>query len=481
MIKDKDFKKICQISEKLLKSDPNNLILASVDQLHIIRPHPIFLRKYEILKENFFYIKILSIFFKNIIKILTIFLINIFKKKIKNNYKKKDFIFVSHFLNEIQIKNKKENDYYFSHVIKNIKSKSTLVLFNHLKKNYYSRDKFILNLNTSLFYEIKIIKELVQQLFRFNTKCLNKDKSKFAKKFLLFIYTNILSVDTLNNVRIYYQFLNIIKKVRPKKIIVTFEGHAFERNIFLATKKINSKIETIGFHHSIPFKNQFAYTLNLKNNSNPDIIFASGKSSFKKFSSNKNFKKTILVGSNRISKLKFDIDNKFNESKLTNLKYCLVIPEGIEGEVDLLLNFCNDYLLKFNNINFIVRLHPVLRNKIKKFQSLFDTKYINKKVFFSNNKNQYYDIKKCDIALYRGTSLIFDSVKNGLVPFYYSRKNEIDFDPLSISENKYNQSIKILDIYQLNKVIKNNNIFKKNYYFEAYSYPDQKRIVKYFK
>lgn len=480
MIREKDFRKICNVSKKFLKTNSNNLILVSVNEAHIIRPHPIFLKNYKILNENFFYIKLIGIFFKNILKTSLNLLINIFRKKINNNFKKTDLIFVSHFLNESQIKSKKQKDFYFSHFIKNIKSKNILILFNHLKKNYHSKDKYILNLNINFKDEIKIIIKMIYQLFKFNTR-LMKNKNKFTKKFLFLVYANIISVNTLNNIRIFYQFMNIIKKVRPKKVIVTFEGHAFERNIFLAAKKINSDIETIGFHHSIPFKNQFAYTLNLKNNSNPDTIFASGKSSFRKFSMNKNFKKVILTGSNRISKSNLYVKNRISKLKLPNLKYCLVIPEGIESEVDLLLNFCNNYLFKFDDIRFIIRLHPVLGYKIKKYQSLFDIKYINKKVFFSNNKNQYDDIKKCHIALYRGTSLIFDAIKNGLVPFYYSRKNEINFDPLSILENKKKQSIKISNINQLNKIVKNNYIFKKNYYFEAYSNPNQKKITQYFK
>jgi hypothetical protein len=136
-------------------------------------------------------------------------------------------------------------------------------------------------------------------------------------------------------------------------------------------------------------------------------------------------------------------------------------------------------LKKFKNINFIIRLHPILKSKTYKYIKYFDKNTIGRKVFFSNNR-QLEDIKKCNIALYRGTSLIFDAVKNGIVPFYYKKKNELNFDPLSLASQKKNQSIKISNISQLNEKLNNKNIFTKNYYFEAYSYPDKKKILNYF-
>jgi hypothetical protein len=478
-----NYKKIFTICKKVLNKNKNSLYISSINELHLIRPHPIFLNNYKSLFQKNFYIKVLFLYFFNVFKLMIYIFFNFFKKRKK--IKKKiniNNVFFSHFLNSKDEKKEIDKDIYFSHIIKNIDQKrSVLVAINHTKKNYENfKNKVILDTNIKFFLELKIFYQLIINSLYLIKYSIFSD-SKNYKKFYFFLFSKCASINTFKNVLVYYQAKEIIKLLNPKKVIVTFEGHAFERNIFLAAKKTNIKIETIGFHHSIPFKNQFAYTLNLKNNSNPDIIFASGKSSFTKFSKNKNFKKTILIGSNRISKSKFKIQNKLNKSKLLNSKYCLVIPEGIESEACLLLNFCNDYLLKFDNVKFIIRLHPLLSGKIKRFQALFDTKFINKKVFFSNNKNQSYDIKRCDVAFYRGTSLIFDAVKSGLVPLYYSRKNEINFDPLLISQNQNKRSIKILDIYQFNKIINNKNIFKKNYYFEAYSYPNQRKIAKYFK
>ena len=481
MINKSQYIEICNFSKNFMNKNFKNIVLLSIDEAHIIRPHPIFLNKYELLFSKFFYFKIIYLFLKNLFKLLYSFFVNIFKVKFDYNLKSSvDYIFISHFLNTRQVLEKKERDFYFSHFFKYIKKKTLLILFNHLNTNFKSKDKIILNLNEDFISEVRFLLKMLKEFFLFK-KNFEKKKNIKNKKFLFFIYSNLLSVNTLRNIRIYYQVKKIIKKYNPKKIITTYEGHAFERNIFLAASHCNTKIEKIGFHHSIPFKNQFSYTMYLKNGSDPNVIMASGKNSYIKFSKNKNFKKIILIGSNRISRSNPNIQGRSGNLKLINIKNCLVIPEGIDSEASLLLNFCNDYLLKFNDIRFIIRLHPLLRSKIKKYQRIFNVNHISKNVIFSNNKHQYHDIKKCDLALYRGTSLIFDAVKKGLVPLYYSKKNEICFDPLSISENKNKQSIKISDIYEFNNIIKNNNIYKKNYYFGAYSYPNKKNITHYFK
>ena len=56
---------------------------------------------------------------------------------------------------------------------------------------------------------------------------------------------------------------------------------------------------------------------------------------------------------------------------------------------------------------------------------------------------------KCNLALYRGTSLIFDAVKSGIVPFYYSKRRKLT-DPLSL-EGSINTRNKIHNVKEFEK------------------------------
>ena len=151
--------------------------------------------------------------------------------------------------------------------------------------------------------EIKIFFELFLDTYRLFKKGLNQ-KNLLEKKYYFFISANCLSVSTLSNLRIFYQSFEIISIINPKKITITFEGHAFERNILKAANLFNTKIEKVAFHHSLPFKNQFSYTINFKNGSNPDVVLASGKPSYEKFKKNSKIKKFLLIVFNKITKKK---------------------------------------------------------------------------------------------------------------------------------------------------------------------------------
>lgn len=473
MINENKFKNICKVSSKIIENNLNSITFLSVSELFVVRPHPIFLKSYKLIFEKFFYLKLIKIFLINFLKLIFDILIGTFTKKTSfEKTKKADFIFFSHLENKDQVLKKNSNDIYFSHIFSNFRKKYNLILLNHTRTRIGSnKNKIILNIYLNFFKELKIFLELFKE-FLLQVNAHKIYKKDFEKKFHLLIVVNLISKSTFTNLRIYHQALELISKTKPKKVVITYEGHAYERNILYASNKINKNIKKFAFHHSLPFKNQYSYTQIINNGSDPDYILASGRNSFNKFSSIKKYRdKTIMIGSNRISKfyIKKNKNNNFN---------CLIIPEGIEEETNILLNFCADYLNSYNKVSFHIRLHPLLKSKQKKFETMMDKYVKEKKVTFSENSDVNVDFMKCNLALYRGTSLIFDAVKSGIVPFYYSKKKEINFDPLSL-EGSINTRNKIHNVKEFEKILKT-NIFKKNYYRDAYCLPKKKNINKIF-
>lgn len=471
----KFFKKVCLFSKNLLNEFHENIYIQSINELHVIRPHPSFLKKYSVINEKFFYTKIIFIFLKNFFS-LNYHLINSFltKKNYLDNLKKTKYLFFSHLLDENQFRNKIEKDVYFSHIVKLLKKKTINICYiNHTKKNFKnSQNKIFLNKSIGFSNEIKLLFSLFHNSFTLLIRSFY-EKNTVKKKIILLNFANCISNQTAENFRIYYQAFRILKITKPKKIVTTFEGHAFERNIFKAAYEYNTKCIKLAFHHSLPFKDQFAYLNFLKNKSNPDLILASGKFSFRKFNNDIKFKKkTFLVGSNRISKKKIFSNKNFKKN------ICLVIPEGIHDEAVFMLNFCLDYLHNFKNLKFIIRLHPALRNKINIYKNIFNNNFENR-VSFSENKEPYDDFQRSQYCLYRGSSLVFDAIKNGLVPYYLSKKNEISFDPMRFEGKKkikneiYTSKSLFLKISKIKK-------FKPKDLNDAYSLPNRKIIKKLF-
>ena len=54
MIKLHQYKKICTFSKRIINKFQNSLNVQSINELHIIRPHPIFIKNYSMLFQNFF-------------------------------------------------------------------------------------------------------------------------------------------------------------------------------------------------------------------------------------------------------------------------------------------------------------------------------------------------------------------------------------------------------------------------------------------
>ena len=187
-------------------------------------------------------------------------------------------------------------------------------------------------------------------------------------------------------------------------------------------KKFDSSIKTYGYFFSIISKYHNSPFFELKRNYDPDYILCAGKFSKKNFIKKKfNKKKIFIIGSNNFNTKLYD--NK----KLKNYKNkCLILPEAFNEEVLHLINYAKDILNKGININFILRLHPSTNIEFKTYIE----KYIkNSKINISNFKLED-DLKRSNIALYRGSSAIISAGFSNIIPVYISKPNELTIDPL---------------------------------------------------
>ena len=53
MIKLNQYKAICKNAEKILKEFENSKFIFSINELHVVRPHPVFLKNYEVIYRIF--------------------------------------------------------------------------------------------------------------------------------------------------------------------------------------------------------------------------------------------------------------------------------------------------------------------------------------------------------------------------------------------------------------------------------------------
>ena len=108
---------------------------------------------------------------------------------------------------------------------------------------------------------------------------------------------------------------------------------------------------------------------------------------------------------------------------------CLVIPEGFVSECSILFKLSLDYAKQYPNQQFIWRLHPLLNfDDIRKHGVPVNSLPSNIHLSKDSLDN---DIKKCNSALYSGSTAIVNAISAGLKPIYYKQStDELSIDPI---------------------------------------------------
>ena len=232
-----------------------------------------------------------------------------------------------------------------------------------------------------------------------------------------------LAISSLSTLRFYYQIKDLVALLRPKVIIVTFEGHAWERLAFAAARKVFPGLTCVGYHHTILFPRQHAALRPLGKPYDPDIVLTAGKYAEHRFQKSyaESSVKVAAMGIHRRQKKKSvqDVKNGFG---------CLVIPDGIISEIEFLLGFALDAARQAPEIPFIFHLHPMVSwtSIVKRFPRF---RVLPANVCFSSAGIEN-DFSRTQWALYRGSNASIYAVISGLRPFYVAREGELRIDCL---------------------------------------------------
>ncbi len=436
------YKTLCKSCDKVLNMDHLGSALKAIPWLHVIREHPIFLNEYEELyidkkSSNVF------AFLKNIVlkfllnsRVIIEISLRFYKKPALENKRDQhsDFLFISHLINDSQVG--ESSDFYFSDLPSDLFSNgfsSQIALINHtpfksfelgnkweskqipriIFHNYIGVFKELQMLFVSLILSVKLYFSISLKRNELENRILFKASQK--------------AFDCIPNLRLGYQVMQLVKKVKPKYIITTYEGHSLERILFAMARKANPNIKCIGYQHALVFKLQHAIRRNLAPKYNPDIIFTSGAIGKKQLENSKtlNGVKIDILGSNR----GFNMANEIKpDNQIGNKSTCLVIPEALAIECELLFNLSLQYALKNENINFIWRLHPLMSFELLlKANPRFNNLPSN---ITLSEKSLEEDISSSEFVLYRGSTAVVKAVLSGLSPIYFRQENEMTIDPL---------------------------------------------------
>lgn len=461
------YKKLTKYCDKLLLSKSSSIYTHSISDLHIIKEHPELLKNYFQTKKN--YHKKKNVYFKKILK----YLLNLFFEKKNYNLselQKKgcDVLILSNIINEKHLNIK--DDFYFGDIenkLNNSGFKTFTILRNFTKLTNselnlkLKKNKILLFKSTYFLLELILFLKAMREFFLIKKKYTFPNIKNLKNNFL-----SLLSFRTIiTNLRFCHQVRNIVQITKPSLLIITFEGHAWERVLIKMIKMINSKTKIAAYQFTSLTKNQYSVFRKLNEGYNPDLILTTGSIPQKKFTK-KYSCKVKIIGSVKYKKTKKKITiNKKNTF--------LILPEAFYSETLLLYNFSIACAKIYPDFNFIFKCHPMLNNIVDK------TKLKNFKI----SKNSLSEeILKSRFVIYRGTAGVYESVFQGLIPIYLKDKNEMSINPIYDvfpRELEVSKPSQILKIVKKKKKYRNKKLLK---YCKNYFYPlNNKPIINYLK
>ena len=439
------YKLLCLACDSVLLADDARIETIAIPWLHVMREHPIFLRQYEDLFIEKSFWKTLVDYFchksKRIIQWIKL-IGHLFKLPNKfwiGELKKPytfDVIFVSHLLNASQLS--VEDDFYFNKVPHDLVGrgiKVLIVLINHtsvpstiLKSRIDSLSipRVVIAESLPIIEEFRIWWQTKKQsnLFRQSAK---NESDEFRKKVLKKSIVEATSHATKTSLRIARSISEVIRHTQARTIITTYEGHAWERLIFAMARTVNQEIKCIGYQHAALFRLQHSAKRSLGATYDPELILTAGPVGLSQLKSSKS-----LTG------IKFGILGSSRSIKISQHNFtakCLVLPEGIAKECEILFSFSLQCAISYPDIHFIWRLHPII-GLDELARCGLDLGNIPSNIEISS-QNFEVDIARCKWALYRGSTAIITATANGVIPIYLEQTGKLSINPLYEMEDSH--------------------------------------------
>jgi len=215
----------------------------------------------------------------NILRRLSLFIYSQFFSFKKINNKKVDTIFLSHFT-DVRLKSKVVDNYH-GEISKKLKKNFFTLFINHttinpfvVKRKLYKNQE-ILPHYLNFFDEIKIKFKVSLKFLKIFFQILFIKHINNKTKILSLIYSRANINSACNGIRIAMLVEKFIFFYNPSNLVITFEGHFYERCIIHILKKKFKNLRIIGNQFTIFRKNQHGLLRNLKlKNFNPDLIIS---------------------------------------------------------------------------------------------------------------------------------------------------------------------------------------------------------------
>ena len=434
------YRTLCNACDEILSDLGGSAAILAISYLHIIREHPGFLEKYENLFDPELPAQAPRSALKNLAGLARVLFHAGPCQVERDSPRRADVLFVSHLVNAAQLTD--PEDFYFYDLPQQCEGQGiscAVALIDHVRepfvgfRNGFLRGGVRTTLLRSHLGMSAALRDIVHlKAARAQIRLAAKKESRTLNRHVLdSAALACVTPETLWNLGLGAQIAKLANKLRPRFLVMTYEGHAWEKVACRMARIANPKLKCIGYQHSSLFRMQHAIRRNLGRGCDPDIIMTAGSMAKNILDLEPRLQRTPVrvLGSRRGRGQSPTPDMGGSSQKVAEFRSgCLVIPEGTEPECRMLFEFSLRCAAILPGVNFIWRVHPVISGSgFLTRDRLFHN--LPKNVTLSRLSLEE-DIASCQAVLYRGSTAVVKAAAAGLVPIYVGRAQEMSIDPL---------------------------------------------------
>lgn len=449
-MREDQYRWLCNACDKLLLENGATETRVAISWLHVMREHPVFLENYEHLFEPKSTVRKWIHLMRLRVRGMASWAWRAMRAAMADGAHwygpkmlpdKLDILFVSHLINPSHAGN--EKDFYYGDLPARLARRgysSMVALIDHQRESpktlisrwrHGSVRRVIFSSTLGLGAEMALRASVSEESARLRANS-NDLENDLERELVNLAAIHALAAGTQASLRLARQIALLVERVRPKVIVTTFEGHAWERMAYAAARKIAPDIQCIGYQHAAVFKLQHAIRRRLDGLYDPDRILTAGTMPLDSLARSPDLKGVAIdvLGSPRFVATRGTScrPEDIASSRENRTPSCLVMPEYIPGECYILFEYSILCARACPEIRFIWRLHPLMNFEylIKKNNKL---KHLPDNIILSKSSLDE-DVARSRWALYRGTTAILHALYSGLRPLYFAREGEMTIDPL---------------------------------------------------
>lgn len=431
------YKNLCRSLNHILKKCSDDDYIIETPQLHLVRNTEEYTSIFSVIDEDGISYKKLFIstikkpelYFSGLIRLIkSVKDIRFKNQKVSNLH---DIVFISHIFDAKQGRNQ---DLYFSGLYDILNKKGIKFSVVYYDSSYNGVEE-IQNLNPNDYLLQKIgtvwneflvtIKQVKKSIILLRKAFAMRKENKYEMG--IYVLASVLSFSGWAFELEYRKrfFEKLFKNFKPKKIILTHEGLAWERIVSMKYHELVVNGKILAYQHVPIFSSSNSIKQSFNKNADPDIIMFSSElylNHFNKFKDNKFTTKTVSLGNVRYKDRSGDF-----KSDLTRENCIYLLPLGSHSETIKYIKLAKDLSKLLQSYIIIISIHPLLKKakNIEMESNKLIVERMNARIY-QNEKDADGYLHNC-FVISSGSSAFIPFCQRGGLPILYSYKS-IDSD-----------------------------------------------------